>query len=80
MMDMADMMGAMGWWMALWAAVLIALITLLVAGTVRLLRGRPHGERDLPQGHAEAELRRRYATGEIDHDDYAQRLTILRSR
>lgn len=78
MLDM-DMMGAMGWWILLVGAVGLAWLTLAVVVIVRLVRGAP-GERQIPAGHAEEQLRQRYAAGEIDHDEYVERVTILRNR
>lgn len=80
MMDMYDMMAGMGWWMLLWGALGLALLTLVVVATVRLVRGRSSGELQLPASPAEQELRQRYAAGEIGPDEYAERLHILRNQ
>lgn len=62
--SMAGMMG----WMLIWGLVGIALLVALVVGTVWLVR---RGNDSSP-GVASAEevLRRRFAAGEIDEDDY----------
>lgn len=80
MMDMFDMMGLMGWWMLLWGALGLALLTLVVAVLVRLVRGGSPGDRQLPAGQAEEQLRQRYAAGEIGHDEYVSALNILRNQ
>ncbi|MGH3432589.1 MAG: SHOCT domain-containing protein [Thermocrispum sp.] len=79
-MDMGDMMAGMGWWMVLWGALALALLTLAVVAAVRLLRGRPSEQRQLPDGSAERELQQRYAAGELSHDQYLERLHILRNQ
>jgi len=74
---MGDMMDAMTWgmsaWMVLWGLVGLVLVVLLVTATVRLVR-RP----DVPQIEARPDaaqelLRRRYAAGEIDEEEYWRR-------
>lgn len=79
-MDMGDMMAGMGWWMLLWGALAITLLTLAVVATVRLVRGRSQEQLQLPDGTAERELQQRYAAGEISHDEYLERLHILRNQ
>lgn len=69
------MMAGMGLWMLLWALVGIALLVLVVIGIIRLVRvpeSRRSGaltDRETP----EELLRRRYAAGEIDEDEYERR-------
>lgn len=73
------MMGAMGVWMLLWALVPLGLLVLVVLGILRLTRGLGHGGRER-SGRAEAPediLRRRYAAGEIDEDEYLRRRSGL---
>jgi uncharacterized membrane protein len=79
-MDMFDMMAGMGWWMLLWGALAVAVLTLVVVGIVRLVRGRSPEQAQLPGAVAEHELQQRYAAGEIDHDEYLERLHILRNQ
>lgn len=77
---MGDMMAEMGWWMLLWGALAVAVVTVLVVVTVRLVRGRPQDQRALPGNSAERELQQRYAAGELSHDEYLERLHILRNQ
>ncbi len=66
-------MGSMGWWMVLWWAAGIIVLVLLV----RLATGAggfsPRGD-ETP----EQILKRRYARGEIERDEYERRLKDLR--
>jgi uncharacterized membrane protein len=79
-MDMGDMMAGMGWWMLLWGALALALLTLAVVATLRTVRGRSADRQQLPAGSAEQELQQRYAAGEFSHDEYLERLHILRNQ
>lgn len=74
---MSPMMDMMGVWMWLWGAVAVAVIVLIVVAVVRLA-GRGSVSRELPGSAAEEELRRRYAAGELDHDEFLERQAILR--
>jgi putative membrane protein len=60
----------------LWAA-LIALIVWLLLRFVSPVRGRGAAPPDDP---AEEILRRRFAAGEIDADEYERRLAVLRAK
>lgn len=64
-----------GMWVALllWALLLVALIALAVAGTVKLLRGAAPPRERL----AREELDLRYARGQLDRDEYLQRRADL---
>jgi putative membrane protein len=66
-----------GLMMGIWALVWVALIVLGV-----WLVSRVVGHRPMSGGFETAEelLRRRFASGEIDADEYARRLEILRRR
>ena len=66
-------MGAMGWWMLLWWIAGIVVLILLVRVLVRTSPGSPPGD-ETP----EQILKRRYARGEIDRDEYQRRLEDLR--
>jgi putative membrane protein len=73
------MMGAWGWISALFSLVFLAL---LIGGIILLVRHvakTPSGTSSTAGG-AEAILAERYARGEIDHDEYQQRLSNLRGR
>jgi putative membrane protein len=80
------MMTGMGLWMILWAVVGVAIAVLAVAGAVWAARelgqrSRPDRERaELPADGPRETLRRRYATGEIDEDEYLRRLSGLSQR
>jgi putative membrane protein len=78
---MGGMMTGMGLWMGLWALVGIVIVALAVVGAV--WAARELGQRTRA-GQAQAELpadgpreilRRRYAAGEIDEDEYLRRLS-----
>ena len=67
-------MGSMGWWMVLWwvaGIVVLVLVVRLVAGTTG---GFPPRSDETP----EQILKRRYAKGEIDREEYQRRLEDLR--
>lgn len=71
---MGPYMGSMGWWMVLWwvaGIVVLVLLVRFVAGAAG--RVSPGGD-DTP----EQILKRRYAKGEIDRDEYQRRLEDLR--
>lgn len=71
---MGPYMGSMGWWMAWWSVFGLAVLVLLVWAIVRAAGGfSPRGE-DTP----EAILKRRYARGEVDREEYQRRLEDLR--
>lgn len=67
-------MGSMGWWMVLWwgfGVAVLALFVWLIARTA----GGPSGRGDETP---EQILKRRYARGEIDREDYQRRLEDVR--
>ncbi|MEO3859681.1 SHOCT domain-containing protein [Acrocarpospora sp. B8E8] len=78
---MDDMMGSMGAWMILWAILGLVVLGLTVAGTVWLVRSLITGDQGRPQVPPEdpvrRELRRRYAAGEIDREEFLQRKVDL---
>lgn len=61
-------MAGMMWWMLLWSLVGLALLVALVLGTVWLVR-RGIGSTRREDSPDEV-LRRRFAAGEIDEDEY----------
>jgi putative membrane protein len=67
-------MGSMGWWMAFWWLVGLAIVVLFVWMVARLAGGVPGRTDDTP----ELILKRRYARGEIDPEEYQRRLEDLR--
>ncbi len=82
------MMGMMGGCMAgmgLPGLLGLGLFAGLVAGLVYLARGSGRGRRELMTGYGADDdraltvLRERYARGEIDHDEYERRHTLLAS-
>ena len=72
MYDGAEMSGAMWLGMALWGLLVLSLIALAVAGTLRLLR-RSGSDRPSPR----EELDARYARGQLEREDYLQRRSDL---
>lgn len=67
-------MGSMGWWMALWWVLGLAVLVLLVRLVVRDGVGSSGRTDDSP----EQILKRRYARGEIEREEYQRRLEDLR--
>jgi len=67
-------MGSMGWWMVLWWAFGLAVLVLFVWMVGRVAGGFPGRGDDTP----EQILKRRYARGEIDREEYQRRLDDLR--
>ena len=63
------MMGMMGGWMLLWALVGIALLVVAVLAAIWLVKHRTPARPDAATS-AEELLRRRYAAGEIDREEY----------
>ncbi|GAB2956461.1 hypothetical protein GCM10023080_014620 [Streptomyces pseudoechinosporeus] len=84
---MNGMMSGMGAWMLLWGLVglvFLALIILGLAWLARVLIGTT-ASKNTTSRPADAEapqdiLRRRYAAGEIDEDEYLRRMTGLGQR
>lgn len=77
---MMDGMAGMGMWMLLWGLLGVALLVLAVLSIVWLVRNlsrAPGGGGGVDP--AEQELRRRYAAGQIDREEYQQRLGDLQS-
>lgn len=74
-MPMSGMeMGGMMAWMGIWGLLGLALLVLAIVGIVRLVQ-RPSNKRDSKPAVESPEevLRRRYAAGEIEEDEYLQR-------
>lgn len=67
-------MGSMGWWMVLWWVAGIIVLVLLV----RLVAGSTGGFSRRDDETPEQILKRRYAKGEIDSEEYQRRLADLR--
>ena len=65
-------MGPMGWWMALWWIFGVAVLALLVWAVTKTAGGF-RGD-DSP----EVILKRRYAQGELEREEYQRRLEDLR--
>ena len=74
------MMGAWGWLNAVFSILVLALIIGGVIWLVRRLSGDTATSTKAPAGSAEAILAERYARGEIDDQEYQQRLAILRGQ
>jgi putative membrane protein len=62
------------WWMGLWMVIWVAALVLLVWAITRAAGGGPRRADDTP----EQILKRRYARGEMDRDQYERQLTDLR--
>lgn len=74
--------GMMGGWGWLNAAFSLMVFALIIGGGIWLVRRLDTGRPTSPAptaGSAEAILAERYARGEIDDQEYQQRLTVLRS-
>jgi putative membrane protein len=67
-------MGSMGWWMVLWWVAGIIVLVLFV----RLVAGSTGGFSRRDDETPEQILKRRYAKGEIDSEEYQRRLADLR--
>lgn len=67
-------MGSMGWWMAFGWVIGLAVLILLVWVIARTAGGFPGRADESP----EQILKRRYARGEIDREEYDRRLTDIR--
>lgn len=67
-------MESMGWWMVLWWVAGIVILVLLV----RLVAGAAGGFSSRADDTPEQILKRRYARGEIERDEYQRRLEDLR--
>jgi putative membrane protein len=76
---MMDGTMGMGWWMLLWGLVGLAVLILVVLSIVRLVHsGNNRPSAPAGEDPAQLELRQRYATGQIDQEEYLQRLDDLR--
>lgn len=73
----------MGWMMLLWVLIGLAVLVLVILAIIWLVRsltGRRSSTEAQPEDPALLELRRRYAAGQIDQDEYQKRLDDLRRR
>ena len=62
------------WWMSVWMLVPLLIVILVVWIVTRAASGPPQPSEETP----EQILKRRYARGEIERDDYERRLSDLR--
>ncbi|MBV7700692.1 SHOCT domain-containing protein [Streptomyces sp. TRM70350] len=71
------MMSGMGAWMALWGLVGLVLLALFIVGLVWLIRSLTRDAASKPANVETPQdiLRRRYAAGEIDEEEYLRRLS-----
>jgi len=74
------MMAAMGIWAFLLIVTLLAVLVVAVLGSVWLVRRLRQDDEATAGDGAYEVLRRRYAAGEIDDDEYRHRLTALTQR
>ncbi len=74
--------GMMGGWWLLNALFSLLILGLVIGGVILLLRrlDRSPSSQPAPAASAEAILADRYARGEIDEQEYQQRLATLRGR
>lgn len=77
-------LGSWGWDYALMFIGMALFWSLLIVGIFLLIRYVGHGSvepplRSLPRHSAEKMLAERFARGEIDEDEYRNRLTVLRT-
>lgn len=71
---MVQAMGGMMMWMLLWGLVGLALLGLAVVGIVTMVRRSDRDADRVPQVESPEEvLKRRYAAGEIDEDEFLTR-------
>ncbi len=71
---MDGMMGGMALWMLLWGLVAVAILVLATVGVIWLVRNTAAARREgVREDTPEDMLRRRYAAGEIDEDDFLRR-------
>jgi len=77
-MMMDGMMAGMGLWALLVVVTVLAMLVLAVLGSVWLVRQLRRPDRGTPTGDTARDLlRRRYAAGELDDDEYERRLSAL---
>lgn len=74
-----QMGGVMAGWMVLWGLLAVALLVLAVVGTVWLVKSLTTDKASGRQSWDD-ELRRRYAAGEIDRDEFLRRQQDLATR
>ena len=70
-------MGQMGWWMVLWWVSGLAIVVVLIWAIARAAGG---GSSPRAEDSPEAILKRRYARGELDREEYQRRLEDLTRR
>jgi putative membrane protein len=73
-----DDMGGMGIWMLIWSLLSLGLLALVVVGVVWLVRSLVQSTSRSRPDAAEQELRRRYAAGQIDAEEFRRRVEELR--
>lgn len=78
MMD--GMMTGMGVWALLMIVTALAILVLIVLGSVWLFRNLSQGTSHRDGEAAQELLRRRYAAGKIDDEEYERRLAALSRR
>ncbi|QGK70245.1 SHOCT domain-containing protein [Allosaccharopolyspora coralli] len=76
---MMDDMGGMMVWMLLWGLIGLAMLVLIIVAIIWLIRHMLAGPTSRSDP-AQEELRRRYAAGDIDHEEYQHRRAELRER
>ncbi len=81
-MDGGMMMGGMGAWMVLWGLVGLAILALAMVGIIWLVRRSAPSAASASWQRESADdiLRRRYASGEIDEEQFHRRMSMLSAR
>lgn len=73
------MMGTMMWGGFVWGLLVLGLLVVIAGAVISvILEGRRNGSSASPTGDEALEvLRRRFAEGEIDEDEYMRRLSFI---
>jgi putative membrane protein len=69
---------SMGWMWIFWVAILVGLV-LLIGWMMTAGRTRRGGSKEPAEKSAEEILKQRYARGEVDREEYAQKIHDLRA-
>ncbi len=70
-------MGGMMVWMVVWGLLGLVLLVAIIVGSVWAIRRRSGPEQQGRAESAQDQLKRRFAAGEIDEDEYLSRRALL---